>query len=40
MRPCLQVAVKTATIVAARPKGGSHAGRLASTAGASDRLCK
>jgi len=32
MRPCFQVAVKIATVVAARLKGGFHAGRLASTA--------
>jgi len=33
MQPCFQVAVKIATVVAARPRGGSRAGRLASMAG-------
>src|SRR5215472_10924376 len=32
MQPCFQVAVKIATVVAARPRGGSDAGSLASTA--------
>ena len=32
MRPCFRGAVKIATVVAARPRGGSDAGRLASTA--------
>src|SRR5215467_6857335 len=32
MQPCFQVAVKIATVVAARPGGGPRAGRLASTA--------
>ena len=32
MQPCFQAAVKIATVAAARPRGGSHAGRLASTA--------
>ena len=32
MQPCFQVAVKIATVVAARPRGGSHVGSLASTA--------
>ena len=32
MQPCFQVAVKIATVVAARLKGGFHVGRLASTA--------
>src|SRR5215468_5513461 len=32
MQPCFPVAVKIATVVAARPRGGSDAGSLASTA--------
>src|SRR5262249_61520489 len=32
MQPCFQVTVKIATVVAARPRGGSDAGSLASTA--------
>jgi hypothetical protein len=32
MQSCFQVAVKIATVVAASPKGGSHAGSRVSTA--------
>src|SRR5215471_5429105 len=33
MKPCFRVAVRIATVVAARPRGGCHGGRLAFMAG-------